>query len=68
MQINLKSTWSTTWYQMDHVSWSLGFFSKEDLLEVGLTRNHETMPLQNLTTIDSLYLIMFEDSTKIEIH
>ena len=24
----LKSTWILTWYQMDHVSWSLRLFSK----------------------------------------
>ena len=29
------------WHQMDHVSWSLGLFSKNHLLEVDLTQNRE---------------------------
>ena len=41
---DVKSTWISTWYRMDHVSWSLGLFSKTTLLEVSLTQNHwETM-------------------------
>jgi hypothetical protein len=27
-EMDVKSTWSPTWHQMDHVSWSLGLFSK----------------------------------------
>ena len=27
-KMDVKSTWILTWYQMDHVSWSLGLFSK----------------------------------------
>ena len=34
---------------------------KNHLLEVGLTQNRETVALQNLTTVDLLYLIMCED-------
>ena len=35
---------------MDHVSWSLGLFSKNHFLEVGLTQNWETMALRTLAT------------------
>ena len=48
-------------YMVYHVSWSLGLFFKNHLLEVGLTQNRETMALQNLTTIDLFYFIMCED-------
>ena len=41
---------------------------KSHLLEVGLTQNRETVALQNLTTVDLLYLIMCEDPAWIEIH
>ena len=27
-KMDVKSTWIPTWHQMDHVSWSLGLFSK----------------------------------------
>jgi hypothetical protein len=27
-RMDLKSSWIPTWHQMDHVSWSLGLFSK----------------------------------------
>ena len=33
---------------------------RDYLLEVGLTRNRETLALQTLTTIDLLYLIVCE--------
>jgi hypothetical protein len=46
---------------MDHVSWSLGLFSKNLLLEVGLTQNRETKALRTLTTVGLLYFIMRED-------
>ena len=46
---------------MNHVSWSLGLFSKNHLLEVGLTQNRETMALQTITTTDLLYFITRED-------
>ena len=46
---------------MDHVSWSLGLFFNNHLLEVGLTQNWETMALRTLTTVDSFYFIMCED-------
>ena len=38
---------------------------KNDLLGVGITRNSETIPLQNITIVDLLYVIMFEDPTQI---
>ena len=53
-----------TWHGMDHVSWSLGLFSKNHLLEVGLTQNWETMALQMLTTVDLFDFIMCEDPHK----
>jgi hypothetical protein len=27
-KMDVKSTWISTWHQMDHVSWSFGLFSK----------------------------------------
>jgi hypothetical protein len=46
-----------TWHRMDHVSWSLGRFSKAHLLEVGLTRNRtEIMALQTLTTVGFFFI------------
>jgi hypothetical protein len=44
-EMDVRSTWVFMWRQMDHVSWSLGLFSKIHLLEVGLTQNLETMAL-----------------------
>jgi hypothetical protein len=49
-KMDVKSTWIPTCHQMDHVSWSLEFFFKKHLLEVGLTQNRETMALLTLTT------------------
>ena len=40
------------------VTWAI---FKNDLLEVGLARNLETMTLQMLTTVDFFYFIMSED-------
>ena len=34
---------------------------KNQLLKVGLTQNQETMALQTLTTVDSLYFITRDD-------
>jgi hypothetical protein len=34
---------------------------KNQLLEVGLTQNHETMALRMLTTVDVFYFIMCEN-------
>jgi hypothetical protein len=59
--MDVKSTWTPTWHQMDHVSWSLGLISNNHLLEVGLTHYQETMTLQMLTTISLFYFIMCED-------
>ena len=59
--MDVKSTWIPTWHRMDHVSWSLGLFSTNHLLEVALTQNWETMALRTLTTVDLLCFIMCED-------
>ena len=29
-KMNVKSTWIPTWHRIDHVSWSLGLFLKEN--------------------------------------
>jgi hypothetical protein len=50
-KMDVKSTWILTWHQMDHVSWSFGLFSKNHLLEVGLTQNWETMALWTLMIV-----------------
>jgi hypothetical protein len=47
---------------MDHVPGSLGLFSKNHFLEVGLEQNQETMALRTLTTVGLFYFIMCEDS------
>ena len=49
-KVNVKSTWIPTWHRMDHVSWSLGLFSKNHLLEAGLStkpRDHGTPNAHN---------------------
>ena len=40
-KMDVKSTWTTTRHRMECVSWSLGIFFKNHLLEVGLTQNQE---------------------------
>ena len=40
------------------ITWTI---VKNHMLEVGLTRNRETMELWTLTTIDLFYFIMCED-------
>jgi hypothetical protein len=40
------------------VTWTI---YKNHLLEVGLTQKRETMALLNLTTIDVLHFIMYEN-------
>ena len=37
--MDVTSTWIFKWHQIDHVSWALGSFSENRLLEVGLTKN-----------------------------
>jgi hypothetical protein len=32
-KMDVKSTWISTWHQMDHVSWSLGLFLKTTSLK-----------------------------------
>jgi hypothetical protein len=59
--MDVKSTWILTWHPMDHISWSLGLFSKKHLLEVDRTQNHEIMALRMLTIVDLFYVIMCED-------
>ena len=44
-----------------HVSTSAQIIFKNNVLEVGLTQNRETMALQMLTTINLFYSIMCED-------
>jgi hypothetical protein len=61
MQGGCKVYMDGTWHPMDHVSWSLGLFFKNRLLEVGLTQNRETMALRTMTTVDLFYYIMCED-------
>ena len=61
MQDECKSTWSAIWHRMDHVTWSLGLFFKNHLLEIFLTQNQETLTLQMLTTVGLFYFIMRED-------
>ena len=46
---------------MDHVSWSLGLFLTNHLLEVSLTQNQETAALRTLTTLGLFYLNVCED-------
>jgi hypothetical protein len=41
---------------------------KDHLLEVGLTRDRETMALQTLITVDLVSFSMCEDHAWIEIH
>ena len=58
--MDVRPTWVFTWHRMDHVSWSLRIFSKNHLLEAGLTQNKETMALRTLTIVD-LFYSMCED-------
>ena len=67
-KMDVKSTWTPTWHRMGHVSWSLGLFSQNHLLEVGLTQNWKTMILRTLTTIGLFYFIMCEDPHEIKVH
>jgi hypothetical protein len=59
--MNVKSAWVPTWHQMDHVSWSLGVFSKTTSWRQASPQNRETMALRTLTTVDLFYFIMCED-------
>ena len=59
--MGVKSTWIPTWHQLDRVSWSLGLFSKNHLLEVGVTLDWETTALRMLTIIELFYIISCED-------
>ena len=47
------------------VTWTI---FKNHFLEIGVTQNRETMALRNLTSVDLLYFIMWEDHSRIEIH
>ena len=60
-KMDVKSTWIPIWHQLDHVSWSLGMFFFNHLLEVGLTQHRETMAFRTLTTVDLFYFIMVEN-------
>ena len=58
--MDVKSTWIPTWHQVDHVSWSLGLFSKPP--PGGRPKqNQVTMALRNLTTNDLLHFNMCEE-------
>ena len=57
--MDAESTWMPTWHPMDHVSRSLGLFSKNHLFEVGLTQNHwETMASDCSWVIIMIYSIL----------
>jgi hypothetical protein len=43
------------------VTWTI---FKNHLLEVGITQNWETMPLQTLTTVGFFYFIMWKDPSE----
>jgi hypothetical protein len=64
----VNCTWVHAWHRMDHVSWSLGPFSKNHLLKVGLTQNQETMALQTLKTVDLFYFYHVWGPAWMEIH
>ena len=66
-KIDVKSTWIPTWHWMDHVTWSLGLFSKTTL-EVGLTQNRESITLRMFTIIDSFYFYHVWGPAWIKIH
>ena len=59
-KMDVKSTCIPTWHRMGRVSWSLGLFSQNHLLEVGLTQHRETMALWMFTTVGLFYFIMCE--------
>ena len=56
-KMDVRFAWNPRWHQMDYVSWSLGLFTKNHLLEVGLTQNRKTIALWNFTIVDLLYYI-----------
>ena len=60
-KMGVKSTWSPTWHQMDHVFVVTWTIFKNHVLEVGPTQNRETMTLQMITTLGLFYFIMCED-------
>ena len=57
-KMDVKSTLIPTWHRMDHVSWSLELISKNYLLEIDLTQDHETKTLRMLITVGLFYFIM----------
>ena len=60
-----RSTWMQdgckvyTWHQMDRVSWSLGPFCQNHLLEVGLTQIQKTMALDKLKK-ERWYILFYD--------
>jgi hypothetical protein len=58
-----KPTWSPTYHAMDNLSWYTRFCVKPTLEEVALTKNRETMNLQNLTILDLLLTYCVEGTT-----
>ena len=67
-KMDVKFTRIPTWHPMDHVAWSLGLFSKNHLLDVGLTQNRETMALRMLSTVALYYFYRAWGLAWIEIH
>ena len=60
-KMDVKSTWTPTWHWMDNffaVTWTI---FQNQLLEVGLTQNRETMALWTLTAVGLFNFIMCED-------
>ena len=61
-KMDVKSTWISIWHRMDHVSWSLGLFSNNHLLEVGLTQTGRPCHSECLLWLIYSIFIMCEDS------
>ena len=60
-KINVKSTWISTWYEMDHVSWSLGLFSTNTFWRHAQHKIGDDSTMNILTIVELLYFIMCED-------
>jgi hypothetical protein len=58
----------STWHQMDHVSWSLGLFLKNLLLEVVLTQNREDYGTMNACICWSILFYHAWEPTWIDFH
>ena len=67
-KMDVKFAWIPTWYQMNHVSWSIGLSKNNHLLVVGLIQNREITALWNFTVIYLLYCIICDDPAWMEDH